>query len=250
MIKFFRKIRRRLVAETKFSKYLLYAIGEIVLVVIGILIALQINNWNEKRKIRKNEIIILEQLNEDLSKNLEEVLEIKSILTKASGNSKSFLRFLNSQNNHVDSISVWLDKLDRNPIFNNANTTYKNLENNPNKIISNDTLRLRITLMYEKEFKNIDVRENGYKTHFYPEFKKHQRENFTMTTSVSEDGKEIIFDYNRPKNIEDLKKNDGFKNALIDMYNFLKLRINFLTMTENILWALIQDIEKEIASLK
>ncbi|MFT6336478.1 MAG: hypothetical protein ACI86M_003478 [Saprospiraceae bacterium] len=50
MIKFFRKIRKRLLAEDKFSKYLIYTIGEIVLVVIGILIALQINNWNQKRQ--------------------------------------------------------------------------------------------------------------------------------------------------------------------------------------------------------
>jgi len=50
MIKFFRKIRRQLLTENRFSKYLLYAIGEIVLVVIGILIALQINIWNENRK--------------------------------------------------------------------------------------------------------------------------------------------------------------------------------------------------------
>ena len=49
MIKFFRSIRQRLVVENRFSKYLLYAIGEIVLVVIGILIALQINNWNQQR---------------------------------------------------------------------------------------------------------------------------------------------------------------------------------------------------------
>jgi hypothetical protein len=52
MIKFFRKIRQQLLIENKFSKYLLYAIGEIVLVVIGILIALSINNWNEKRKLK------------------------------------------------------------------------------------------------------------------------------------------------------------------------------------------------------
>jgi len=50
MIKFFRKIRQKLLTENKFSKYLLYAIGEILLVVIGILIALSINNWNESRK--------------------------------------------------------------------------------------------------------------------------------------------------------------------------------------------------------
>lgn len=56
MISFFRKIRRQLFVEKKLSKYLVYAIGEIVLVVIGILIALQINNWNNKRLLKKDEL--------------------------------------------------------------------------------------------------------------------------------------------------------------------------------------------------
>ncbi len=50
MIKFFRKIRQRLLIENKFNKYLLYATGEIVLAVIWILIALSLNKWNEKQK--------------------------------------------------------------------------------------------------------------------------------------------------------------------------------------------------------
>ena len=54
MIKFFRKIRQKLLSENKFSKYLIYAIGEIVLVVIGILIALQINNKNDERKAEES----------------------------------------------------------------------------------------------------------------------------------------------------------------------------------------------------
>lgn len=63
MIKFFRQIRQKLLSENppagragKFSKYLLYAVGEILLVVIGILIALQVNNWNEQRKLRLEEL--------------------------------------------------------------------------------------------------------------------------------------------------------------------------------------------------
>ena len=55
-----------MLTENKFSKYLLYAIGEIVLVVIGILIALQINNWNAEQKIEKEEIGILNNLLENL----------------------------------------------------------------------------------------------------------------------------------------------------------------------------------------
>jgi type II secretory pathway pseudopilin PulG len=52
MINFFRKIREKLLTEGKTGKYLKYAIGEIVLVMIGILLAVQVNNWNEQRKDR------------------------------------------------------------------------------------------------------------------------------------------------------------------------------------------------------
>jgi hypothetical protein len=67
MIKFFRKIRQRLLTENKFSKYLLYAIGEIVLVVIGILIALQVNNANETRKSN----LELDKINNNLIQEFE-----------------------------------------------------------------------------------------------------------------------------------------------------------------------------------
>ncbi len=67
MIKFFRRIRKRLLTENKFSKYLLYAIGEIALVMIGILLALQVNNWNEERKERHVELDILRQIKKTTS---------------------------------------------------------------------------------------------------------------------------------------------------------------------------------------
>ena len=66
MLRFFRQIRQRLLTDNKFSKYLLYAIGEILLVVIGILIALQVDNWNEKKQERAEELNYLSRLNEDL----------------------------------------------------------------------------------------------------------------------------------------------------------------------------------------
>ena len=62
MIKFFWKIRLNLISEGKTVKYIKYAVGEIILVVIGILIALSINNWNEQRKQNNEEIYILNQL--------------------------------------------------------------------------------------------------------------------------------------------------------------------------------------------
>ncbi len=53
MINFFRKIRQNLLARNKFSQYLLYGVGEVILVVIGIMIALQINNWNTNKQETK-----------------------------------------------------------------------------------------------------------------------------------------------------------------------------------------------------
>ncbi len=69
MLKFFRKIRQKLLSENKFSNYLIYAIGEIILVVIGILIALQINNWNEKRKEKAKTQAFYIQLLDDLKED-------------------------------------------------------------------------------------------------------------------------------------------------------------------------------------
>tara|TARA_R110001606_G_C15203220_1_gene631954 strand:+ start:103 stop:837 length:735 start_codon:yes stop_codon:yes gene_type:complete len=71
MIKFFRKIRQNLLSEGKTGKYFKYAIGEIVLVVIGILIALQINNWNEREKARTFELKMLTEVKEALISDLK-----------------------------------------------------------------------------------------------------------------------------------------------------------------------------------
>jgi hypothetical protein len=72
MIKFFRKIRQNLLMENKTSKYFKYAIGEIVLVVIGILIALQINNWNEKEQNKTKIVSVFKDIQEDLINDIKE----------------------------------------------------------------------------------------------------------------------------------------------------------------------------------
>lgn len=95
MIKFFRKIRRNLISEGKTVKYLKYSIGEIVLVVIGILIALQINNWNENRKDRIEETNILANLIEDLKADIHGYYES--------------IDWLKSRQAHVDSVLMYLD---------------------------------------------------------------------------------------------------------------------------------------------
>ncbi|MFX0556667.1 DUF6090 family protein [Maribacter sp. CXY002] len=71
MIKFFRKIRQRMLKENRATRYTIYALGEIVLVVIGILIALQIDNLNERNKIKKLEQQLLKGLLTEFESNLQ-----------------------------------------------------------------------------------------------------------------------------------------------------------------------------------
>ena len=82
MIKLFRNIRKNLLAEGKTSKYLKYAIGEIILVVIGILIALQVNNWNENRKTQQRQTIFLNNIKQDLTNDLIQLNQIIDYQTK------------------------------------------------------------------------------------------------------------------------------------------------------------------------
>ena len=80
MIKIFNKIRQKMLKDNKVSKYLLYAIGEIVLVMIGILLALQVNEWNNERNRNKAETVLLAQLKADLKKSQTELIEFNEML--------------------------------------------------------------------------------------------------------------------------------------------------------------------------
>ncbi|WP_075352151.1 DUF6090 family protein [Algoriphagus marinus] len=79
MIKFFRKIRQNLLMENKTGKYFKYAIGEILLVIIGILIAVSINGWNEDRKLANEEQSLLKDLKQEMELNLK---SLETVITQ------------------------------------------------------------------------------------------------------------------------------------------------------------------------
>ena len=105
MIQFFRKIRQKLLLKNKTSRYIKYAFGEIILVVIGILIALQINNWNENRKENKREQIILKRLHKEFVSNKNQLNEKIEIRNRIINNCKALLNcFDNPETALFDSI--------------------------------------------------------------------------------------------------------------------------------------------------
>jgi hypothetical protein len=97
MLHFLRRIRRNLLNTGATRKYLIYAVGEILLVMIGILLALQVNNWNEVRKLRIDEIRLLQDLRTDFgikTKQMQQEYEISKKINE------STIRFIMSQLNH------------------------------------------------------------------------------------------------------------------------------------------------------
>ena len=105
MIKFFRKIRYDLMETGKTTKYLKYAIGEIILVVIGILIALSINNWNEERKDRIREQSILKNLQIDFKSNINNVDKTYNSFLEAYEASAKLLEII-STNEIIDGYEI------------------------------------------------------------------------------------------------------------------------------------------------
>ncbi|MBC2839836.1 DUF6090 family protein [Robiginitalea sp. SC105] len=89
MFRFFRQIRQRLLAGNRFSKYLLYAVGEVLLVVIGILIAFQVDNWNEFRKTHNQDTEFLNNLKVELTVDLTALTERRSEYQSINDNIKN-----------------------------------------------------------------------------------------------------------------------------------------------------------------
>ena len=144
MIKFFRKIRYNLIEKNKTGKYFKYAIGEIILVVIGILIALQINNWNENLKLSNQEIIYLDNLKNDINTQIQMLdvyIDFENIIIDQSDDILKHYE-LNDGFKNMDSIFPKLHDLTTRWTFSNANMTLLQLLNsNQINIIQNRQLR-------------------------------------------------------------------------------------------------------------
>jgi Family of unknown function (DUF6090) len=98
LLKFFRRIRQQLLTDHKFSKYLIYATGEIILVVVGILIALSLNTWKEDLDDRGEEMRILSGLKQEFEVNLSEVNRNIVLNTSAAKSSEAIIDLIRTEN--------------------------------------------------------------------------------------------------------------------------------------------------------
>ncbi|MEL7220307.1 MAG: DUF6090 family protein [Bacteroidota bacterium] len=154
MIKFFRKIRQKLLAENKFSKYIIYAIGEIVLVVIGILIALQVNNWSTNNKEKELETKILTEISVALQSDLKDLEFNLTEHEQIFQSQKYMIDWLQTDEPYTDSLSVHMFNVVNGTTFLSNNGSYETLKGLGIHLISNDSLRMQILNLYELRYKD------------------------------------------------------------------------------------------------
>lgn len=174
MIKFFRKIRQQLLSENNISKYLFYAIGEIVLVVIGILIALQINNWNEDKKEIRKSFDIMREIRENLEYNNEqfklEIKEEESVIHSIDivrENLKFNKGYHDSLAFHFLNVAYWPGSIMK-------SSGYETLKSQGVEIIRSTTLRKSIIDLYQGTYVQIkeskQLSENNAASTMWPMF--------------------------------------------------------------------------------
>jgi|TARA_R110000737_G_scaffold50895_2_gene71963 type II secretory pathway pseudopilin PulG len=163
MIKFFRKIRQKKLSENlptgqagKFSKYLLYAIGEIVLVVIGILIALSINNWNQNQKTRNQETQIYLELKNDLIQTRNDIRETVTKHKKIFKSNQQLITDICDKKPYSESIYEHFTSASADFQIVPKTSAFENLKNIGLNTLSNDSLRISITNMFQLDLKRFD----------------------------------------------------------------------------------------------
>lgn len=163
MISFFRKIRKNFLNRNKFSSYLLYAGGEVLLIVIGILIALAINNWNQHRIIRQKEHFYLEGLKGEFERSKIKLQNLIAINRTNYSESKKILAYINTEQKPVneEELSRLLFTSFSNEIAYNPNNSVLNELINSGRLedISNAELRMYLT-NWESMIQSIHRQEN------------------------------------------------------------------------------------------
>ncbi|MBX2826681.1 MAG: hypothetical protein KTR22_00865 [Flavobacteriaceae bacterium] len=140
----FGKIRKKLLADHKVSKYLVYAIGEIILVVVGILIAIQINGWNQNRMNRSKETLILQELHEESKQNLAQFESNKQGYIQSLNACRIVLRNVRKMDakEAMDSVMRYGPSMFRGITFDPSNGVVESLINTGElQLIRNDSLR-------------------------------------------------------------------------------------------------------------
>ena len=228
-----------MLTENKFSKYLLYAMGEVLLVVIGILIAVSINNWNEERKLHKEELSLLLEVKSNLEVTLTNFIEDTIF------NQNTMLQFRKIQV-YIDSDLPYNSELDTAfGLFGSwqspypITTAYTTLKTKGLDIISNTTLRNKIVNLYEYEFVVLNNDYDKGEWHILESARPFLNKHIRSRNSKQSAG---------PNDFENLKLQIEFSNVLGKFILQKEVGLKFYQTTMISIENLIEDLNYELSS--
>ena len=238
MINIFRKIRKQLANDNKPLKYMRYAFGEIILVVIGILIALQINSWNKDRIAKMEEIQILKNLHNEFQENEYLLNEVVDINVKCFNTGVSIMGLFGKErweiaNYNIDSLIFFsFEKRQFNP---SENALQDLLQSGRYQLISNDDLKKSL-YQWSQKMLSAKERYSGMDSKIEQDIVPYLSKNYSFNDidrygplnwenkSILKIDKLLIFeDIEYENNVDDLlyRVND-YRNDLIDLQSIIK----------------------------
>jgi hypothetical protein len=242
MLFLLRKIRHKLMQKNKITDYLLYAMGEIVLVVIGILIALSLNNWNEDRKTKKIEIRYLKEIRANLLFDLNDLdfnIQFNEERFRAT---KIVLNHLRNQLPYHDSLDVHLSNIALATLSRPNSSAFQSVSTKGIEIISNDSLRAKISKLYTFEY--------GY----LMDFERHDDHPHQFSVIWPEIIEALEIDSltraARPIDYKDLVSNIPFRNMLTSNLTIRGHMVGVYRRTKKMVTELIDEIDHELERLE
>lgn len=239
MLFFLRKIRQKLLTENKITGYLLYAIGEIALVVVGILIALQVNSWQEQKKNRLTEITVLQNIQKDLQSDTTDIIFNLRYHGLFLENEKKLLNYLQGSK-QIDLNQVSIENALGSPLFVALHeASFVNLQNNDLGIISNNNLKQEISRHYDFFVRTIRALENEKITYeTYPTKLPYFLKHFKLDSGYSILSNEDLISKNfynpdlerselKVNNANELVKDEPFKIILAESILIRQVKIGF-----------------------
>lgn len=242
MLFLLRNIRRKLLTGNKVTTYLLYAIGEIFLVVMGILIAVSIDEWNENRQTRKLEIKYLKELRANLEFDLNDIDFNIGFNQDRFNSTKTILTHLRNRWPYHDSLDFHFSNIPFSTITVPNTNAYESLKSKGFEIISSDSLRAEITELYTfsykyiMDFETVDDHAHQWSV-VWPEVMR-TVEIDSLTVSAT------------PLNFENLQDDASFKNMLTTNLTLRGHMIAQYKMLRKKVINLIRHIDRELKKLE
>lgn len=232
-------MKQKQLADKNTNIFWIYTIGEFVLIILGILIALQIDNWNQNRQNRKLERVLLNEFLVNLKSDLRDVKYNIDYNTMLRSSNEIIYTFLEGTESYHDSLEYHFGHLYGGTIFTENVSAYESLKSIGLDLISNDSLRQQITYLYSVGYDLITSLEDIIKRFMIQHLHSEITEHIIMIE---------IHNKAEPLDLNEIRESNSFVENLKMHILYLNYELRAYNNVKDLILNLIEEIENELAS--